>query len=393
VKAFVANKDLDEHASAVQKAIVDVRTVCEELLSKNVDTIKTTLNEVKQQSSDMKLQNLGLKQQNNDLKQQIEALQCRVDGRFQVRLHQWFSKSKNVLTFDLTLKELQRGHDVDSLERICRLLGLALSNDIFSRKDHIAELDRHEKRIADEFRPRNWLSPKSHPERLEAVENDAEYCKWLECPDSGLLILAGNNHFRGAVHCWISPIAHRLIKKKTKAEKEDGISVNPDTCIFYLLGLREVDDTCLGVVSMLILRLLSLNKKVLRKEDCFTELCAELGSYVPPSDVVEDRAREMQNVLMRVAVKALDMLDEGTTVWIILDRVDKCQPAPSRTARSHHRRDGLALLRSMMYLVEHSKTPVKILTVVNRSDWPVEDEVDNLEHTREGSLILRRFDQ
>lgn len=274
---------------------------------------------------------------------------------------------------------------------MCRLLGLALSNGIFSRQDHIAELDQHEKRIIHEFRPRNWLQPKSHPERLDAVERDEDYCKWLQRQESGLLILAGNNHFHGAVHCWISTIAHRLIKRKT-TETAEGC-IDHDICIFYLLGLQETDDTCLSVVSILILRLLSLNKEILRKEDHFTELCVELGSYVPPSKDVEDRSREMQNLLMRVAVKVLNMLDKETTVWIILDRVDKCRPAPSREARSHHRKDGLALLRTMMYLVEHSKTPVKVLAVVNRSDWHVEEDVNDLEHSREASLILRRFDQ
>lgn len=297
-----------------------------------------------------------------------------------------------MLTLDPSFQELQRANDNDSLERICRLFGLALSNDIVSRKHHIAELDRHEKRITHDFGPRNWLQTKSHAERLDTVENDVDYCKWLDCPDSGLLVLVGTNYFHGAIHCWISPIAHRLIKKKT-TEAAAERSVNPDACIFYLLGLQETDDTCLGVVSMLILRLLSLNKKILHQEDHFTELCAELGSYIPLSKDVEDRSREMQNLLMRVAVKVLDMLDEDTTVWIILDRVDKCRPAPSRMARSHHKKDGLALLRVMMYLVEHSKTPVKILAVVNRSHWHVEDDVGDLEHTRKGSLIVRRFEQ
>lgn len=64
---------LGEQASAVQKALVDVRTVCEELLSKNVDTIKRTLNEVRQQ--------------NDELKQQNDALKCQIDGTFQGRLY------------------------------------------------------------------------------------------------------------------------------------------------------------------------------------------------------------------------------------------------------------------------------------------------------------------
>lgn len=75
LKAFVNDGDLEEHASAVRKAIVDVRTVCEELLSKNVDAIKTTLNEVKLQNSDMM-------QQNIDMQQQIGTLHSRIDGTF-----------------------------------------------------------------------------------------------------------------------------------------------------------------------------------------------------------------------------------------------------------------------------------------------------------------------
>jgi hypothetical protein len=47
ISALNSNTDLDEQASGVQKAVVDVRLVCEELLSKNVNTVKLTLEEVK----------------------------------------------------------------------------------------------------------------------------------------------------------------------------------------------------------------------------------------------------------------------------------------------------------------------------------------------------------
>lgn len=144
----------------------------------------------------------------------------------------------------------------------------------------------------------------------------------------------------------------------------------------------------------MILRLLSLNKTILRKEEYYSELYADLQLYQQLSRSAEDKSREMQGLLKDVAVKVVDMLDEDMTVWIMLDRVDKCRAAPSRQkTHRHHRRDGLALLRVMLHLVEQSKARIKVLAVVNRSDWHMEDDVDDLDQTREGSFVLLKCDQ
>jgi hypothetical protein len=70
-------------------------------------------------------------------------------------------------------------------------------------------------------------------------------------------------------------------------------------------------------MSTVILRLLSLNKTILRKEEYFTELCADLQAYQQLSHTVDDKSREMQRLLKGIAVKVAGMLDEDMTIWII----------------------------------------------------------------------------
>lgn len=281
--------------------------------------------------------------------------------------------------------ELQRGYDVDNLQKVSQLLDLSLAG-MTSRQTHLDQLRKHEKNVTRDFGIHNLIQTVSHAERLTSVEKDPEYLRWLESPDSGLFVLLGNNFVARASHCWLSPMAYRLIERKTTA--------SPSSCVFYLLGQQETDDTCVKVMSTVILRLLSLNKTILRKEEYFTELCADLQLYQQLSRSSEDKSREMQALLKDVAVKVADMLDEEMTVWIMLDRVDKCRAAPSRRkTHHHHRRDGLALLRIMLHLVEQSKARIKVLAVVNRSDWHMEDDVDDLDQTREGSFVLLKCDQ
>lgn len=255
-----------------------------------------------------------------------------------------------------------------------------------SREAHLDQLHKHEKNVNRDFGIRNLIQTKSHTERLASVEKDPEYLKWLESPDSGPFVLLGNNFVTRASHCWLSSMACRLIETKTTA--------SPSSCVFYLLGQQETEDTCVKVMSAVVFRLLSLNKTILRKEEYYTELCAGLQLYQQLSCSTEDKSREMQRLLKDVAVKVANMLDEDTTIWIMLDRVDKCRAPPSRRkTHHHHRRDGLALLEISLHLVEQSKTRIKVLAVVNKSDWRTEGVEDDLDQTREGSFVLLKCDQ
>ncbi|RYP33461.1 hypothetical protein DL767_004739 [Monosporascus sp. MG133] len=344
ILALRSHSYLDEEASRVKKAVVDVRLVCEELLSKNVNAVKVSLEEVK---------TLNIKQQ-----RKIEDLQRQITG-------------------------LQNDRDFDNLEKIRKLLGL----EAFSHEAHLAQLDSYRRSVAAEFQQKNWYSEKTPDEQLCAVVSDPAYKEWLGLPHSRVLVLSGENYVIEASHCWVSPVALDLIAKLTA-----GTTPDPDPCIFYLLGLREVDDTCPHVLAFLILRLLSLNKEALRNEVQFAELWADLQSYARVAESPDASAYEVQRTLEKVALRALNLFDAGKTVWIILDRVDKCRAAPGPRGKSH-RRGGRALLETLVRLVERATARVKVLGVVNRADWHVEEQADELGEEQEGNVVIRTFSQ
>jgi hypothetical protein len=86
-----------------------------------------------------------------------------------------------------------------------------------SRQAHLDQLCKHEKNANRDFGIHNLIQTKSHAERLSSVEKDPEYLWWLDSPDSGLFVLLGNNFVARATHCWLSPLAYRLIDRKTTA--------------------------------------------------------------------------------------------------------------------------------------------------------------------------------
>ncbi len=124
---------------------------------------------------------------------------------------------------------------------------------------------------------------------------------------------------------------------------------NSDPCVFYLLGHREADDTGPHVLAFLILRLLNLNREALRNEVQFAELWADLHSYALVAKDPNAPTHEIQKKLEHIALAALNRFNSGKTIWIVLDRVDKCRAAPGRRGVSH-RRDGRALLETMVHL-------------------------------------------
>ncbi|RYO75236.1 hypothetical protein DL762_010104 [Monosporascus cannonballus] len=289
IRALKSHGDLDEQTSRVQKAVVDVRLVCEELLSKNVNAVKINLEEVK---------TLNIEQQHT-----IEDLKHRIT-------------------------ELQSDRDFDNLEKIRELLGL----EAFSHEAHLAQLNNHRRSVAAEFQRKNWYSEKTPDEQLCVVVSDPVYKEWLDSPHSRVLVLSGENYVIGASHCWVSPVALGLIAKLMA-----GTTPGPDPCVFYLLGLCE-------------------------------------------------------RTLEKIARRALNMFGAGKTVWIVLDRVDKCRAASGPRGKSH-RRSSRALLETLVHLVERATARVKVLGVVNRADWHVEEQADELGEEQEGNVVIRTFSQ
>lgn len=211
-------------------------------------------------------------------------------------------------------------------------------------------------------------------DRLEAFKSHSDFQTWSLSAKSCMLILAGYNHesICWATQCWLSPVALHMIASFEKFEDN-----NP--CAFYVLGLRDVDPLP-QVLSCILLQLLRLNRQALQNVAQHTELRAELQKYQRAANA-GDESSTKNALLQMVALRVLNMFDPSETVWIILDRVDRCRDG----SNINHRK---ALLKMMVHLVENAKVKVRVLAVVHGYDWRVDEEGDELGQSGMGSVII-----
>ncbi|KAI2605109.1 uncharacterized protein GGS25DRAFT_503571 [Hypoxylon fragiforme] len=144
------------------------------------------------------------------------------------------------------LSELQDHTDKTQLEKASQLLGVnPLPDD-----DRHCNLAEHQANVAAEFGQKNWYTEGTLKERCRSVKGTSAYRKWLQSSESVVLVLLGTNQENQARHCWVSPVGFSVISKFTQSETLQGSNL----CVFYLLGLRNEDDTWSEVLAFLIYR-------------------------------------------------------------------------------------------------------------------------------------------
>ncbi|KAI1176379.1 hypothetical protein F4777DRAFT_597702 [Nemania sp. FL0916] len=273
-------------------------------------------------------------------------------------------------------EELRRQHDGQALELIGSLMKLSPH----SLETELENLKRHRANIAAEFN--NWYSRRRTPKApLASVTSNQIFQSWRTSDNSRILVLTGRNRIIQARNCWLSPVALDIIAERDSPKIQD-------PCVFYILGLQPVDDTFAQVASSLIFRLLSLNRHILRDEKQYAELQAELQIYDQATRIGHE-PHIIQESLGRVALRTLNMFDPSMTVWIIIDRADQCRGHGSRNL---HRK---ALLKFLVRLVENEnlKVRVRVLTVVNGVDWKPEEQEDEIDRSKNDSIVFLTLEQ
>lgn len=82
---------------------------------------------------------------------------------------------------------------------------------------------------------------------MQAVENDSVYQDWLVFSQSRVFVISGANDNRNARHCWVSPVALNMVARF----RSDKSLADSNIYVFYLLGLRDEDDTWDHIVFFL----------------------------------------------------------------------------------------------------------------------------------------------
>ena len=347
---------LDDRASKVQEALVDVRYMSEELLNKNVDAVKRI---------------------NIDQTRKIEGLEAQI-------------------------RQLQQGHDYDRLERIRELIG----QKTYSRETELDLFRKYQRDVQADF-DTNWTNlERMQGPLLQNFKNGIIFQDWRQSQHSSLLIMAGYNNesVYSSGKCWLSPIALDTITQLNEADQ-------PDPYAFYILGLRPDTEMVQQVLSCLIIQLLNQNRGALQNEAVYAELNAELREYAKLLEesqqttalshalrikdikkainkakaFIEELSNKANAILQKVALRVLNTFDPTKPVWIVLDRGDKC-----KAGAFNHRKK---LAKSLVYLVENAKVNVKILAIVNGYDWRVDEMADELGQSKEESLNVHKMEQ
>jgi hypothetical protein len=154
-----------------------------------------------------------------------------------------------------------------------------------------------------------------------------------------------------------------------------------------LLGHSEKHETHFGVLSSRIYQLLSLEQSSIQDKAQLVELLATLNRY---QTLLPAEGSQKQNLLQNAALRATRMISGDRNIWILVDRIDKCcdELLPDQPGGRRSRKASRALLRALSGLAQQDGLTVKILAVVNRADWLVEEEADDFEV--DGKIVVKR---
>ncbi|KAL6714365.1 hypothetical protein ACLMJK_007788 [Lecanora helva] len=313
-------------ANEVQDHIVQIRLLCEELLDKNVDAIKRS--------------NMRLREDNDSLKAQ--------------------------------LKELQEGQDHEFLAEVQRLLSL----EDHSAHKHRKEWDEHSRAVERDDNLNAEVFQQMQGPELGLFKASDIFQSWMHSEQSSLLILSGYNHeaIVHINHCWLSPIAAATVHH---FDQQDEPPVHA-YCVLPQSG-QLLDK----VIPILLLQLLRQRSDVLRHRHRHAELRAELKKLSShESTDYDDRTAAVE----RVALSIVDFFDEVETIYMIVDRTDRCRDPKV----IDHRK---ALLQILIAMVEAARCKLKILCVVDGRSWPVEDYQDELGVKTKERLIIHTLVQ
>ena len=213
-------------------------------------------------------------------------------------------------------------------------------------------------------------------ERLEEFKKHPDFQAWQKSLHSCMLVLAGYNNesVYSTRECWLSSIALDMIERVKESRQSEPYA--------YILGLQEEDKAFPRVLSCIVLQLLLSSPQVLQNDAQYAELCAEIEAYSAATKSEQEYSNISNVLLEKVALRILNLFDRTKTVWIILDRVDQCNPG-----KKGHRR---MLMRTLVHLIQKATVTVKVLAVVNGYDWRVDEEGDELEQDRDAHVIIHQ---
>ena len=250
-----------------------------------------------------------------------------------------------------------------------------LNLDEFSEEAHHKEWDTHAKAVDTDDDLNASIFQQMRGPELDSFRASEDYQSWRYSKRSCLLILSGSNDISISWldQCWLSPIAAAAVKDFDQQE------IAP---LYAYYALPRNGKLLHDVVSVLLLQLLRQKSGALRDEQRHAELRSELGKLSQRGMNQGDKILAME----RVALRVIDFFDESETLYIVVDRADRCRDFKT----VDHRK---TLLRVFIKMVEAARCNLRVLTVINGHSWRVENYQDELGAKMKDRFILHTKDQ
>ncbi|KAK7433892.1 hypothetical protein Landi51_13763 [Colletotrichum acutatum] len=327
------SKVLDDRAARVTKAIFDIRYMGEELVSKNIHS---------------------LKQQNIELKAAVQGLQQATDN-----------------------------DRLNNMQDLFEVRG-------YSQESNFKILEKYQDDLRADFDQGTWAGLDIlRGQRLKTfMKNCMDLSKWLQPSNSYMLVLAGYNEasVSSIGSCWLSPVALDIIATLRS-------STSPEPYAFYIPGLTKTN-LLPEVLSHIAIQLLMANRRALRDDARYNELKGKIQLYAVAENEAKDDTRNdkksektngistnAKKALQDVVLEVLNLFKEEQTVWIVVDRPDQCK---ERGGHDHKR----ILAQALVNLLESAKSRVRVLLVVNGHDWRVDKEFDEFGQSKQDSVAV-----
>jgi len=270
---------------------------------------------------------------------------------------------------------MQDGDDNTRLRKVRRLFRL----DTFSEETQRRELEIHRQSLSSDEELNVDYLQQMRGRGLELFKNHLDYQQWYKSRQQMLIIYGCNNEsVSDSDHCWMSPLALSMIENLSQEKEMHAYSVLPQAG-------RLIYD----VFPAILLQLLRRKVSAMRDEDRFNELCSELEAlqeFENRGPKLETYEIDKLEALHRVGLRVIDFFNENDSIYIIVDRVDRCRDFKT----IDHRK---LLLECLRRLADGAKCGLKILVVVDKRGWPKNYEENIRREVKSGKVVIHTAEQ
>lgn len=361
LQAFLGLSSIQDEADNVERLVVEMRILCEDLLAKSIDQIKQ----------------LSLKH-HRELEEQLELIRKESAEQTKELRKKNAEQAELILKLNAEIVGHRASKDDDNAREIQRLL----NQETFSEKELDHCLKQHRDILETNIHYHGSLFKQMQGETLDLFKADKIHQTWLRAHHASLLILVGvNNQGAGICHddCWLSPLAFATI---------DEHKAKNSTLAYFVFPSKE--ELLFHAMSSIFVQLLRKRCEVLRTTERYNQLRTDLLKFNNlEKNQTSSRADKVAKLkaFQNVAACVIGLFNEEDEVVIVIDRADRC----GRLREGEDQRK--AFLKVLVKMTHEARCKLKILVILDGIRWPLEDHKDELEISKRERVIIHTIRQ